>query len=118
MERPGDDVRAVLDDALRFWEWRRIPYNAVLTAIVLAWIVLTWPHFAPAMTLGALAQLFVLAVIANMLYCAAYLVDLPAQYSSFGAPWRRHRWILWLLGTLLAFVIANYWIADEIYPSV
>lgn len=25
---------------------------------------------------------------------------------------------LWLLGTLFALLIASYWIADEIYPSV
>jgi hypothetical protein len=27
------------------------------------------------------------------------------------------RWGLWILGTLFAFVLANYWIADEIYPD-
>ncbi len=26
--------------------------------------------------------------------------------------------ILWLLGILFALLIANYWIADEIYPDV
>lgn len=60
----------------------------------------------------------VLALLANVCYCAAYLVDIPTQYSSVGAIWRRRRWGLWLMGMLFAIVLENYWIADEIYPFV
>jgi hypothetical protein len=63
-------VRALLDDALRYWEPRRILYNLVLVAVVLAWLILTWPHFRPALTLQALLLMFVLAVLANVCYCA------------------------------------------------
>jgi hypothetical protein len=59
-----------------------------------------------------------LAALANLGYCAAYLVDIPVQQSSFGITWRRRRWVLWSLGTLFALLIEYYWIADEIYPSV
>ena len=111
-------LRALLDDALRYWESRRILYNLGLGAVVLAWVALTWPHFRPALTLQALALLSVLAVLANVCYCAAYLVDLPLQYSSFRAGWRRRRFALWLAGMLFAAVLASYWIADEIYPYV
>lgn len=111
-------IRAVLDDALRYWERRRIAYNLVLVAAVGAWLVLTWPHFRPALSLSFLALLFVLAVIANACYCAVYLADIPMQYSSLRPTWLRWRWGLWLLGTLFALVLANYWIADEIYPYV
>ena len=114
----GPALRALLDDALRYWEPRRILYNLGLAGVVLAWVALTWPHFRPALTLQALALLFVLAVLANVCYCAAYLVDLPLQYSSFRASWRRRRFVLWLAGMLLAAVLASYWIADEIYPYV
>jgi hypothetical protein len=65
-----------------------------------------------------LLLLIVLAVLANLCYCAAYLVDIPLQYSSFRGGWRRWRWAVWLGGALFAVLLANYWIADEIYPYV
>jgi hypothetical protein len=107
----------VFTDALRYWEPRRIGYNGVLALVVLGWVVFTWPHFRSAFTWNFLLALFVLAVLANVCYCAAYLVDVPVQYSSYRALWRRQRWVLWLIGMLFAAVIAFYWVADEIYPA-
>jgi hypothetical protein len=109
--------RANLVDAMRFWELRRLFYNAILAAVTLSWIAATWPHFRPAITPHSLLPLTVLALTANFLYCAAYFVDIPMQCSSFLAAWKRCRWLLWLVGTLFAFVLTNYWIADEIYPD-
>jgi hypothetical protein len=60
--------------------------------------------------------MFVLAVLANVCYCAAYAADIPMQYSAFRGVWRRRRWALWCVGALFAGVITFYWIADEIYP--
>lgn len=115
---PSGPLRGPFAEAIRYWEPRRIVYNLALAAVLLAWIVLTWPHFRPALTLSSLLLLAILALLANACYCAAYLVDLPMQRSSLGAIWIRKRWGLWLLGTLLAILLANYWIADEIYPFV
>jgi Mn2+/Fe2+ NRAMP family transporter len=108
--------RAPFADAIRFWERRRLIYNIVLAAVVLAWLVATWPHFRQALTLSSLLLLVILALLANACYCAAYLVDIPMQRSFPNRVSRRLRWGLWLLGTLFAIVLANYWIADEIYP--
>lgn len=108
----------VLSDALRYWEPRRIGYNLALTLIVLGWVAFTWPHFRGAFTWSSLLALFVLAVLANVCYCAAYLVDVAVQYSAFRDTWRRRRWLLWLIGVIFASAIAFYWVADEIYPSV
>ena len=105
-------------DAIRFWEPRRIVYNFALTAVCVAWILSTWPHFRPALTLSSLGIVTVLALLANVCYCAAYLVDIPAQHLIGGTVWSRGRWVLWLAGTVLAIVITNYWIGDEIYPFV
>ena len=105
-------------DAIRFWEPCRLIYNAVLSAAVVSWLLATWPHFRPALTLPSLAPLVALALLANVCYCAAYLLDVPLQLSPVGAPWKRRRWILWLVGTAFALALANYWIADEIYPFV
>jgi hypothetical protein len=110
--------RDLITDAIRYWEFRRVWYNLVLAAIVLGWVVLTWPHFRGAFTWPPLFAIFVLAVLANVCYCAAYLVDVPLQYSAFQNTWRRRRWALWLIGVTFAGVITFYWIADEIYPSV
>jgi hypothetical protein len=111
-------VRALLDDALRYWEPRRLVYNLVLAAVVLGWLVLTWPHFRAAFTVRSLLLLFVLAVLANVCYCTAYLIDIPLQLSSFRGLWLRWRWGLWLTGMLFAAILAAYWIADEMYPYV
>ena len=111
-------TRDIVRDAIRYWEPRRIWYNLALTALAGAWVLLTWPHFRHALTLQHLLELLVLAALANLCYSAAYLIDIPMQQSSFNVAWRRWRWALWLMGTLLALVIAQYWIGDEIYPFV
>lgn len=105
-------------DALLFWEPRRIWYNAVLTLVVFLWVILTWPHFRPALNLVALGKMLVLALLANVCYCAAYVVEFLMQGGLPVAFWRRTRWGVWVAGTLIALVMENYWIADEIYPDL
>jgi hypothetical protein len=117
-ESPSDPFRRFLADAMQFWEPRRPAYNFVLAAVVVVWLVATWPHFRVALTPHSLLLLAILALLANVCYCAAYLVDIPMQRSSLSTVWRRRRWGLWLVGTLFAIVLANYWIVDEIYPFV
>jgi len=82
---PASPLPAVWSDAIGFWEPRRLPYNLVLAAVVLVWLMATWPHFLPAFRLSNLLRLAVLGLIANVLYCATYFVDLPFQLSSLGA---------------------------------
>lgn len=111
-------LREILSDAIRYWEPRRIAYNVALALVVAGWVVATWPHFRGAWEFEDLLALLVLAVLANVCYCAAYLADIPMQYSAFQAAWRRWRWALWLVGTLFAMALAYFWIADEIYPAL
>ncbi len=115
---PVRPLREILGDAIRFWEPRRIPYNLVLTGVFLAWVGFSWPHFRQAFTLQHDLALLLLAALANVCYCAAYLADVPMQFSFSRADWRRWRWGIWAAGMLFAILIANYWIADEIYPYV
>ncbi len=105
-------------DAIRYWERRRVFYNLVLVTIVLAWVIITWPHFSESLTLQSLLFLVIFASMANLFYSAAYLVDIPLQHSPFKTVWPRWRLGLWLIGTLFAILFTNYWIADEIYPYV
>ncbi len=114
---PGS-LGAILADAARYWERGRLLYNAALAALVIGWVGLTWPHFRPAFTLDSLFKVLVLALLANVCYSAAYLLDIPIQAAGLGAGYRRWRWALLLLGTQFALLFACYWIADEIYPYV
>ena len=116
-QSPSVSFRQSLLQASRFWEPKRLIYNLLLTAVVALWIAGTWPHFREALKMSSLPPLFVLALLANACYCAAYLVDLPMQRSVSGTGWNRGRWSLWIIGTIFAIILENYWIADEIFPD-
>jgi hypothetical protein len=116
--RDRPPFRELISDAIRYWEPRRIAYNVVLTIIVLGWVTLTWPQFRRALTWRSALAAGVLAVLANVCYCAAYLVDVTVQYSAVRNSWLRKRWALWVIGVICAGAIACYWIADEVYPSL
>jgi hypothetical protein len=113
---PSAPLRALLVNAIRFWEPHRLLYNLVLTAVTAAWVAESWPHFRPAFTLSTIPPMVVLALLANLCYSAAYFVDIPLQTSAL-TTLRRARWALWLIGTLFAILLASYWINDEIYPD-
>ena len=104
--------------AIRYWELRRLIYNGVLALFALIWLIGTWPHFRPAMTLESLFRLSILAMLANLCYSAAYVAELFMRGAAPNAPWRRGRATLLVIGILFAIVFENYWIADEIYPFV
>jgi hypothetical protein len=99
--------------AIRFWERRRIAYNFLLTIVFLGWVVVSWPLLKGAFSLVHLAQLAVLALIANVLYCAAYLTELFSN-GLVANQWRYWRWGIWIVGTLFAILVENYWVNDEI----
>ena len=101
-------VRDVLTDAIRYWELRRIAYNVILLAVVCLVFIVQWPQSRTALSLALAQKLFILAVLANAAYCAAYVVDVVAQYSGFQAAWRRYRWSLFLIGVVFASIIARF----------
>jgi hypothetical protein len=108
--------RVVTLSAPHFWESRRLLYNAILAGVVLLWLIFTWPHFRPSLTLGSLEAFIFLALAANLCYSAAYVGEFFMQAILPASSWRRFRLILFALGTFLALVLENYWIVDEIYP--
>jgi hypothetical protein len=89
----------------------------VLLALVLSWVVVTWPHFRSALSFVALGKMAVLALLANLCYCAGYAMEGFIQPLVEQAYWRKLRWAVWTAGVLLAILLSNYWIADEIYPD-
>jgi hypothetical protein len=102
-------MKDIITDSLRYWEPRRIAYNAVL-ALVLAGSAVHHPPPLAALGWQTALGLALMAVVANVLYCAAYAADLLLQMSDYRAPWRRHRWMLWTLGT--AFAAGIYLLHD------
>jgi hypothetical protein len=101
--------------AARFWERGRIPYNLALSITAIVWFA-RWPHITQAMKLSDVGRLLILALLANLCYCAAYLLDLAIQQLP-NVQWPRYRWIVFALGTLFAVLLESYWINDEIYPD-
>jgi hypothetical protein len=105
------DSQALKDsvtDAIRYWELRRLPYNAILALIVIAYFWIGFPASKQVLNANFVLVLFLLVVIANVLYCAAYLADIFAQVSAFRDVWRRMRRIVFATGTLFAAIITRF----------
>lgn len=102
------DLQSPLTSAIAYWEPRRLLYNAWLLAVVIATWFLDSPRTLQGSPFDAAQQLFMLAVVANVLYCAAYVVDVAALLSGFRATWLRRRWMLLLVGLLFAAVPAHF----------
>ena len=91
--------REIITDALRFWELARIPYNLVLLLVV---VMTIGPQTFGVLPVNALGVFAFLAVVANVLYCVAYPVDIFMQMSAWHEGWRAARFGLWLIGMLTA----------------
>jgi hypothetical protein len=46
-------------------------------------------------------------LFANVVYCAAYVPDLFAQFSGFADQWRQYRWVLLGVGCTLGAIITR-----------
>src|SRR5437764_15292844 len=92
-------LRETLAEAAGYWEWSRLWYNVALALLTIGWVIVTWPAFRHALTPGSLGKLALLAGLANVGYCAAYLVEIAASRS---VTWPRRRGALWLAGTLFS----------------
>ena len=111
------NLREYLTDAIKFWEPWRLLYNLVLAAIVIIYFAIGYPASKQLLTVDFCLGLFLLAVVANVLYCAAYIVDIFAQASGFRDVWRRSRKILFIIGTLFAAIITRF-IAMGMFATV
>ena len=100
--------REVASDALRYWEPRRVVYNLALGAIVMGHVYGSWPRSQAFLTRDGILGAFLLAVLANVDYCAAYAVDLFVQFSGLRETWGRWRWVVLITGTAFAGVITHF----------
>jgi len=81
----GSTLQDYATEAIRYWEPRRLFYNLLLVAVVAITFWLNLPSSRAAMTIDSVLWLLLLAVVANITYCAAYVVDLFVQASAFAA---------------------------------
>ena len=80
----------------------------MLAAIVLGYLGAYWPRSRNVVTFDGVLILFLLAVVANICYCAVYLGDVFAQTSGFRDSWRKRRWLLLLIGTTVAGILTRF----------
>ena len=104
----GARVREAVSEALGYWEPRRIAYNAVLALIVLAYFAINWPYSRTVVSFDGVLVVFVLAVLANICYCAAYLGDVFVQTSGYRESWLKRRWVLLVVGIAFAAIITRW----------
>jgi hypothetical protein len=79
----GQTFRESLTNAIGYWERRRVAFNIVLAAIVLTYFAIHYPASKTVLSVNYVLILFLLAVLANIAYCAAYLVDVFAPIIRF-----------------------------------
>jgi hypothetical protein len=110
-------MREYFTNAISFWEPRRVLYNAVLATIVIAYFVVGYPGSKTVLSIDFALGVFLLAVVANVAYCAAYLVDVFVQASGYREVWQRSRWILFAIGTLFAAIITRFVAMGMFHPE-
>ena len=101
-------LRDMATDALRYWEPRRLVYNGILLLLVLGCAAAKSAGFAHLFSVDGFLLLFVLAVLANVAYCAAYIVDLFLQYSHFREQRRLWRLVIAVVGFTFAGVLTYF----------
>jgi len=106
-------LREYATEAIKFWERWRLLYNLALAVII--YFAIGYPLSKASLTLDLCLSLFLLAVVANVAYCAAYLVDIFVQASGFREIWRQYRKVLFVIGTLFAGIITRF-VAMGMFP--
>ena len=101
----GTRLRQAVSDAIG---------NAVLALVVVTYFALNWPLSRTVVSFDSVFLLFVLAVFANICYCAAYLGDIFVQLSGFRQVWQNWRWLLFVIGLAFAAIITR-WFAIVIF---
>ena len=106
METPS--VREYATEAIRYWEPLRVIYDLALAAVVVAYFAAGHPASKQNLTTDSILVLFLLAVVANVAYCTAYIVDIFAQMSDFRELWRSARWISFAVGLPFAAILTRF----------
>jgi hypothetical protein len=107
-------IRQIFTNCIRFWEIWRILYNLVLAGVVVCVYRAHLPDSAKSLDSITVGLVFIYAVLANVAYCAAYVVDVFVQMSTLRSTWLRLRWTLLVIGMLFASVL-TWFIASDLF---
>jgi len=113
----NDDTRSALSDAVRYWEKMRVVYNIGLLLIVAGHFIYNMPRSVDVINVDFILMFIVLAVLANVFYSAAYIVDVFLQLTDLAAVWRKKRWILFTIGFIFAAIITRFVSMDIFVPA-
>jgi len=103
--------RESLTNAIRYWEKMRLVYNAALILVVAVCFALNYSIAKAEFTVRAqytvqlILFMILCAVLANVFYCAGYVVDVLVQMSGYRERWVRYRWVLFWIGTIAASIL-------------
>jgi hypothetical protein len=67
-----------------------------------------WPESRAKLSFDLALGIFILAVLANVAYCAVYLADLFVQFAGLHVAWRWGRVVLLIVGTMFAATITHF----------
>jgi len=105
MDRPMS-LQKNFFESVSYWEPKRIFYNLVL-------FVLAAVCWGPDIVAGRIEDwilapiiLLAFAIVANLLYCLAYPVDVILKFTPAKNHWLQTRWVLFALGVAAASAIA------------
>ena len=101
-------MRELITNAIQYWERKRILYNVILIILVISLYIHNLPSSRQAISIDLILNLFVFTVMANIVYCSAYVVDLLAQFSDFQSKWIQYRWALFTIGVMFASTLARF----------
>ena len=93
--------------AFRYWEPKRLIYNAVLAVVTLlvSWKELVEIVSEPPLRIVGFVVVVCFLGLANLCYCLAYLPDVIMQMTPLSESWQRNRWVLFTTGTAIACVL-------------
>jgi hypothetical protein len=107
-----DLITEITTDAIKYWERKRIWYNLYLLIPSSLGFM-----FSQGMSIGIgdkinndTTQILLMfafsAILANLAYSTAYIVDFFVQLSEYKEGWRKKRFALFALGCLISFPLA------------
>ena len=108
MSALSDRLVENLSDGVGFWELKgRLIYNGVL-GLVCGFhafrgdsLLLRWSDA------DNLTAFLSFVIVANVVYCAAYVPDQAIQLTPYREGWKRWRWLLLAFGTFFASLLAH-----------
>jgi len=101
--------RESLTNAIRYWEKMRIVYNVILLLVAAGCFAWHYSAVGSKLSIDLFLSTILCAIVLNVLYCSAYIVDVLVQMSEFRERWAKFRWVPFSLGAIFAAILTRFW---------